>query len=96
MSPRSRWRWLARTGGVLVAAVFLAGVLTSAFHSHADSKTEQNCVVCALAHSAADTPTIVAVPIASIVVLRIEPATATAAPACAPRRRSASRAPPLS
>ena len=96
MSFRSRWTWLARTGGVLVAAVFLLGVLTAAFHFHADSKTELSCTVCALAHSAADTPAIVAVPTATIVELRIESVTGTLAPSCAPRRGTSSRAPPLS
>jgi hypothetical protein len=81
---------------VLVAAVFLLGVLTAAFHSHTDSSAEQGCVVCALAHSAADTPAVVAVPSATIVELRIEPVTGTLAPSCAPRRGTSSRAPPLS
>ena len=96
MSFRDRWTWLVRTGGVLVAAVFLLGVLTAAFHSHTDSKTEQGCVACALAHSAADTPAVVAVPTATAVELWIEPDTGLPAPSCAPRRGTSSRAPPLS
>lgn len=96
MNLRSRWTWLARTGGVLLAAVFLLGTLTGAFHSHADSKTEQDCVVCALAHSAADTPAVVAVPTATVLELRIEPAEGFFAPSCAPRRCTSPRAPPLS
>ena len=96
MSFRNRWTRLARTGGVFIAAVFLLGVLTAAFHSHADCKSEQGCAVCALAHSTADTPAIVAVPTATIVELRIEPVTGTLAPSCAPRRGTSSRAPPPS
>lgn len=96
MNIRSRWTWLVRTGGVLVAAAFLFGVLTASFHTHTDSTTEQGCAVCTLAHSAADTPATVAVPTATIVELAAEPATKALAPSCAPRRCSSPRAPPQS
>jgi len=90
-----RWSWLARAGRTLGAALLLIGMFTAAVHSHSDAAGERGCVVCALAHSSADTPGVVAVPAARNVVRRAEFTERTAAPTFAPRRTESSRAPPL-
>ncbi|MFI5371222.1 MAG: DUF2946 family protein [Candidatus Eisenbacteria bacterium] len=73
----------------------LLGVLLASFHHHATARADDGCAVCTLAHTSADTPAVVTVPVAVAQPIQRPFIAFLVAPRFEPRTGVASRAPPL-
>jgi hypothetical protein len=82
--------------GIALSALLLLGTLVAGAHHHAGAHEDAGCAVCTLAHTAAATAPVVAVPAPSFAVVEWVRSPDFAPPECAARHAAQPRAPPES
>ena len=96
MNSISRFRRWAGSMSPALGGLLLLGSLVAGVHHHVERGGEDGCATCALAHSTADTPIVVAVPTAAALPREWVTIARAIAPESATPYASPSRAPPLS